>query len=218
METPTRVLLVEGNSDKHVVQNLWWAYHGEPPFKVEVKDGVERLIETLEVMLKVGNIERLGAVIDADEDVGGRWRMIQEIATAAGFDNVGQVPDADGSVFVRRPGPVSTLGIWLMPDNSVPGRLEDFVASMVPTGDWLWEHARKVVAELPRERVRYKATHHAKVHVHTWLAWQEEPGIPMGRAVTRKFLQNDGAGAQRFVAWLRRLMVEDSPCATESTS
>jgi len=209
MLTPARVLLVEGNSDKHVIENLWWAHHGVPPFKVEVKEGVERLLETLEVTLKVGNIERLGVVVDADEDVDARWRTIREIAIAAGFGDVTQAPDRVGSVFVRGSGPVPVLGIWLMPDNSVPGRLEDFVSTMVPAGDWLWEHAGRVVAELPRDQVRFKTVHRTKAHVHTWLAWQEEPGIPMGRAVTRKFLESDGSGAQLFVAWLRRLMVDE---------
>jgi hypothetical protein len=46
---------------------------------------------------------------------------------------------------------------------------------------------------------------HAKALIHTWLAWQKEPGQPMGQAITAKALQSDTAIAAKFVDWLNQL-------------
>ena len=41
--------------------------------------------------------------------------------------------------------------------------------------------------------------------MHTWLAWQEEPGIPLGLAVTKRYLDVDHVLARQFLQWLQRL-------------
>jgi hypothetical protein len=51
-----------------------------------------------------------------------------------------------------------------------------------------------------------------KAHVHTWLAWQEEPGTPMGLAITKKYLKNvHSEPCLRFISWIRRLYGLDAP-------
>jgi hypothetical protein len=47
--------------------------------------------------------------------------------------------------------------------------------------------------------------HCSKAFIHTWLAWQKDPGLPMGRAITAKALSADSAIAVSFVNWLNRL-------------
>jgi hypothetical protein len=42
--------------------------------------------------------------------------------------------------------------------------------------------------------------------VHTFLAWQEEPGRPMGESITRRYFQIDAPEALNFVEWIRRLL------------
>ena len=44
-----------------------------------------------------------------------------------------------------------------------------------------------------------------KAEVHSWLAWQGEPGKPYGQAMMARYFQHDAAVAARFVAWFRRL-------------
>jgi hypothetical protein len=41
--------------------------------------------------------------------------------------------------------------------------------------------------------------------IHTWLAWQKRPGIPMGLAITAHYLDASAPAAQLFVRWIRRL-------------
>ena len=40
---------------------------------------------------------------------------------------------------------------------------------------------------------------------HTWLAWQETAGMPMGQAITARVLRHDCAIALTFVKWLQHL-------------
>ena len=55
---------------------------------------------------------------------------------------------------------------------------------------------------------RFVEIHRAKAVIHTWLAWQSEPGVRMGAAVTRKYLEPQAPTALAFVAWLNQLLHE----------
>ena len=50
-----------------------------------------------------------------------------------------------------------------------------------------------------------RRVHFAKAKIHTWLAWQEDPGTPMGSAVTKKYLTTTPPICQAFVNWLNAL-------------
>lgn len=97
------------------------------------------------------------------------------------------------------------LGVWLMPDNTNLGMLETFVKQLVPTGDRLLARAELTVNAIPAEdrRFRHKVD---KACIHTWLAWQEEPGIGMGTAIRSLYLKAEAPAAIRFVSWLERLV------------
>jgi hypothetical protein len=95
-----------------------------------------------------------------------------------------------------------------MPDNSLPGMLEDFVRMLIPQGDELASEADGVLSTIEDKGLqRYAPQDRSKAFIHTWLAWQEEPGRPMGAAITRKYLIPDSSQADVFAAWLRRLFL-----------
>ncbi|MFZ2170123.1 MAG: DUF3226 domain-containing protein, partial [Methylococcaceae bacterium] len=50
--------------------------------------------------------------------------------------------------------------------------------------------------------------HHSKAVVHTYLAWQHEPGRPLGQAITAKVLDPSHSLAKNFADWLKRLFVD----------
>jgi hypothetical protein len=105
-----------------------------------------------------------------------------------------------------------TVGIWLMPNNEDRGMLEDFLAALIPDyqGNRLWQHVTESVGAIPREEVRFPDARKSKVLIHTWLAWQNEPGKPFGQAITANYLSARTAGSEALIQWLRRLFV-DSP-------
>lgn len=41
--------------------------------------------------------------------------------------------------------------------------------------------------------------------MHTWLAWQEHPGMPFGTAMDIGFLDHQAGLAQRFTAWFTQV-------------
>lgn len=92
-----------------------------------------------------------------------------------------------------------------MPDNQVNGMLEDFVA-MLAADDVLMNRSEIVLQSLEDDNIqRYKAVHRPKAKIHTYLAWQDEPGKPMGQAITAKVLNPQSPIATVFVDWLNRL-------------
>ena len=98
------------------------------------------------------------------------------------------------------------IGVWIMPDNNNNGMLEDFVAFLIPDGDNLLPEVDSALANIEEKGLnRYKLIHHSKARIHTWLAWQEDPGTPMGAAVTKKYLTTIPPICQEFVNWLNAL-------------
>ena len=52
---------------------------------------------------------------------------------------------------------------------------------------------------------RYKQVHRSKAKIHTFLAWQDEPGKPIGQAITARILNPDAEEAKAFIGWLNKL-------------
>lgn len=204
-------LLVEGTSDFGVIRNLWARHHpGDVPFDVEVRFGLSNLREAFKGSLLGSGIERLGVVVDADDAVASRWQGFYQVLVERGYRPVPKTLPAAGLVLRRPDRSVPVVGVWVMPNNQEGGRLEDFVSFLVPEGDVLWEHAGSVIDELPAELRKFKPAHRAKAHVHTWLAWQKEPGLRLGPAVERRLLDAEVPEAAAFVAWLRELFVAET--------
>jgi hypothetical protein len=208
--TDWRKLFVESPNDKHVILHLLRC-HGllqpdkEPStFAVKPLHGDANILKRLRLEVKKQDeegLERIGVIIDADADLAKRWRDIQTILAGGGYTNLPERPAPEGTIIEQESRP--TVGIWIMPDNEIPGNLETFVSLLVPAGDVLWPHAADVIQQLPDRRFADKDT--GKAHVHTWLAWQQSPGTPMGWAITRKFLDPTAPHAHTLLAWLRRL-------------
>jgi len=95
-----------------------------------------------------------------------------------------------------------------MPDNRSPGTLEHFLSQLVPPGNPTWAYAGDVTRAARNLGAPFQEKDHAKSVLHTWLAWQESPGLPFGIALTARLFKTDGPEALRFAAWFRRLFVE----------
>ena len=92
------------------------------------------------------------------------------------------------------------VGVWIMPNNKLPGMLEDFVATLSEPDDPLMAKADNVLNELEAEKIqRYKVVHRAKAKIHSYLAWQDEPGKPMGVSITAHVLNPDSPSGIKFL-------------------
>ncbi len=204
---PKRLLLVEGKDDLFVVSNLLEENRVPQVFSIKELGGIDPLLEDLPTRLKAQNEERLGVLIDADESLESRWRSVKNILTTAGYKTVPEAPDAAGTILREEDLPI--FGAWLMPDNRASGMLEDFMRYLVPADDTLWKRAEACIASIPEDEKRF-GVHRTKAQLHTWLAWQEEPGSPMGLAITKRYLDPNTVEARAFIQWLERLFVEES--------
>ncbi|HEX8391752.1 MAG TPA: DUF3226 domain-containing protein [Longimicrobium sp.] len=206
-------LLVEGKDDKHVVWGLCESYGVPQTFDVKDAEGLDPLLDLISVQLRGSGIERVGVVADADSEVASRWASIERILRTHGYEDVPSAPVAEGTIVLQSGKPV--VGVWLMPDNTTAGMLEDFVAALIPARDPLLSRAADAVDNIPVEERRFSPAHRSKALIHTWLSWQEEPGSPMGQAIGKRDLDAEAPHAQRFMRWLTRLMVDAPPAAPD---
>jgi len=200
-------LLVEGSDDQHCVIHLmkrhdvdWDNAISLLPYVCDCK-GFVPLLASLSVSAK--SYQRLGIMVDANADIHHRWIQLKESLSRAGVI-LPEFPDASGVIF---PGmyPDWKVGVWLMPDNRNQGRLEEFLRGLVPGDNTCWAYAGEATSHAKGLGARFADTEFAKARIHTWLAWQETPGLPFGTAITAKYFGVDSPEALRFVQWFRRL-------------
>jgi hypothetical protein len=205
-------LLVEGKNDDRVIQalcqhhNIPELFDILPPITKERNGGgVEALLKLFRLQLKASDKRAIGIVLDANHDIEKRWRQVTQIVEQSiATEKLPLQPQAGGLIVPAAASHLPRVGIWLMPDNQALGMLEDFVAYLIPDADQLRPHVDTALAGLEAAQLnRYKQR--SKAFIHTWLAWQEPPGLPMGAAITAKSLSADSPQAQAFVIWLNRL-------------
>ncbi len=198
-------LLVEGKNDQHVVWALCELYDIPENFSIVIPgEGVEDLLKSIPTRLKTSKSEMLGILLDADQDIKGRWASVCSKLEQAGYLDLPKKPDENGTIIEREKMP--RVGIWIMPNNKLSGMLEDFVSCLLPDNNKLGVKAESVLADIESESLnKYPDIHHQKAFIHTWLAWQETPGQPMGLAITAHALKHDQEIAQKFVGWLNKL-------------
>jgi hypothetical protein len=199
-----RVLVVEGPDDKHVFLAILKRYQFAPSFEIKDEGGFEKLLARLSVRLKPGtDVKRIGVVVDADANVMARWQILKGTLNRAGYESAPDEPDPAGSIVDHEILP--RVGVWIMPNNTLPGMLEDYLTFLVPAGDVLFERASRCISDIPVDERRFADVHSTKALIHTWLAWQEDPGTPLGLAITKRYFESDGPHVQAVLARLNRL-------------
>lgn len=211
--SPKRFLLVEGPNDKHVVWALLKHHKVPETFKVEEISGVDERIQNARVRLKAlrtaESMERLGIVLDADDDLSKRWQQLRTALQDTAGVQLPEVPTKEGTIVELSGGRM--FGAWLMPNNVLPGKIEDFLTFLVPTSDALLSRVDNFLNALPSRQdcpARFPDKDRIKARVHSWLAIQREPGKPMGTAITARYLDAEAPMASEFLEWLRRLFVQ----------
>ena len=193
------VLLVEGLDDKHVVRHLSDRQEEMPIICIFDKGGIEGLLEDIGLELRVPGRRALGIVADANEDLNARWSAVANRLREEKI-KVPDYPDPEGTIINGSP----RVGIWLMPDNSSSGELEDFVAEMVPDDDPIWPRARRYIDCIPEADRKFTEKKIQRARIHAWLAAREDPR-QMGAAIGARDLHVDGALSTTFAEWLRQL-------------
>lgn len=209
-----RILIVEGTDDEHTVKHICGA-HGIPELNFKGQGGYDSALKTFLVQVKseAGKQEcdvSIGLIVDADSDVRERWESIKRHLLNLGYRDFPNepLPPAEGSIIEY--GDLPRVGIWIMPNNQQPGILEHFLEMCIGTDDVLIRYARECVGNIePRLRL-FSEIREQKAVLHTWLAWQEDPGRPYGQAIKNNSINARSEQATNFAAWLSSLYSEDS--------
>lgn len=204
-------LLVEGNNDLHILMQLCNHYNVEETFDIVNCEGKDNLMSQLNLRLSHPSINQIvGVLVDADLDCKCRYKQIADILKPYGYE-LPDVPPKDGLILRPDEEGKACIGIWIMPDNSSQGMIEDFALSLIDPMDVLLQKAESTIVEIEEEKIcRYKPVHRSKAKLHTYLAWNDEPGLPIGQAIKKNLLNADSEYAQVFMSWIFRLYNQKS--------
>ncbi|SLM27990.1 conserved hypothetical protein [Desulfamplus magnetovallimortis] len=202
-----KVLLVEGKSDCHVILALCEYHHISETFGIYECENDEALLKRLNALIiQPLPPETIGVVMDTDDSgASSRWQQIQQKIKDHGY-LFPEMPNEKGSILPDNSGK-PLIGIWLMPNNQDPGMLEDFLMEMAEESAM---NAASQCVETAKQGgfTHFKQPHYSKAIIHTYLAWQDEPGKPLGQSVTAHALRPDTEIALIFVEWLSNLFKE----------
>jgi hypothetical protein len=205
-----KMLYVEGKKDKLVIAELAeangipWSKDKEPIFIKEVGGDAELVdADRIATRLSESGLQVIGLIVDADENPAARWQSLQSACAKSIPDMPTELPST-GLIHTMASG--INLGIWMMPDNQLRGMLETFLADFIDgSTDAVWQYAQSVVLEAKVRGASFTPTQQDKANVHTWLAWQDEPGQQLHTSLQTKTLNGQHPKAQEFVNWLKQL-------------
>ena len=196
---PSKLLLVEGQDDKHVVEHLRRKLAPDLTFSCRDTGGSDPLLKAIPLEMRQDDRSALGILVDANADATARWQAIGDRLHSEQLRLPGR--PKDGGTIIEGD---LRVGVWLMPDNSQPGELENFVAELVPEEDPVWPLAERYVDGIPSGDRQFSPMKEMRAKLHAWLATREEPRM-MGAAIGAGSLDTSAPAAQALVAWLTAL-------------
>lgn len=203
------ILLVEGSDDKHVVWNLCKCRNVKENFSVKDCGSIDNVLKMFDLSINEQSTkyDYVGIVVDADANIESRWNSIKDkISKSEKYTNIPKKLPSSGLVLEPIEKYSPKIGVWIMPNNNTEGMLEDFVSLLADKEDVLMKEADKILISLEERSIqKYKKVHRAKAKIHSFLAWQDEPGKPMGQAITAKILDSNSDKADSFINWLGEL-------------
>ena len=185
---------MEGATDKRVIPYLMeangvaWEPDGQPVVHIEPNNGIEALLRqgVIESELRASGLEALGVMVDANGGADRCWGRIRDRCRGEFECLPEEIPE--GGLEVDHPDG-ARFGVWIMPDNRFCGMLEDFLIRLIPEAcEDLHRLAQHCVAEAARNGASFRDVHRRKAEIHTWLAWQDEPGRQLHQAVHHRLL------------------------------
>ena len=214
-----RVLLVEGQDDKHIV---WQICRRDTASFATTREGYAMRVALLSTGTEFLIAERgsrsevisairqevttrqraVGVLVDADADPSVCWSELVKgfSRTPISFP---ATPNPAGLIIPEQPG-VPRIGVWMMPDNQSAGELEDFVRQMMPVAAPVWPEAQCYIDNIPPDLRRFARGKTDKAKLYAWLSTQREPAR-MGAAISDGDLEISGPLCQDFVSWLADL-------------
>ncbi|MCX8020702.1 MAG: hypothetical protein N2747_09440 [Chitinophagaceae bacterium] len=198
-------LLVEGNDEFHLISSICNRMSIQENFQIIDCKGFNNVKKNIPLIYKGSGVKRIGIVIDANSNFTERIQFVKTILKNLEF-NTDTSETKHGFIFKHTFDEEKRAGFWIMPDNKQDGKLEDFIRFLVPDDDQLMPYVDKALSEIEIKGLnKYKPKDKIEAQIHTWLAWQEKPGLPFGLAIASKFLSTESPLCNQFVSWIKNL-------------
>ncbi len=215
-----RILLVEGQDDKHMV----WQLCDQNPsfdasreytemsvtltdqrttFQIVDKGNSSELLKSVPQEVVTKGRKTVGVMIDTDADLEKRWDQLVECFGQREIA-LPQSPKSAGTIILPKQDYMPRVGIWLMPDNVSQGELEDFAIGMIPSDDDVWELSQRFVDSIPNSSRKFQPNKISKAKLYAWLATRKEP-CRMGAAVGTGDLEPTSPPCRALLTWLTDL-------------
>lgn len=204
-------LVVEDTDLQGVVIGLmmhyveWGKTEEEWPVFVRGKKGKSNVFKPkeLKVEMKASGVKRIGIVVDANSDLKATWDQVSQFCKQLGGNPPRDCPKEGLIVPIAD----QIFGAWIMPNNQMEGMVENLCHGLVPaSAEELWKFALNCAETAKNEKnAPFSPDHLAKAHIHTWLAWQKNPGERLGVAITGGTLEHVSDDAKAFVKWFMTL-------------
>jgi len=215
----SRVLFVEGSSDKTIIKEILNIYlphwkitrkrsgSSQPQIDIQDLQGIRNITpDKIFNQLADPNVPALGIVIDADSSASDQWQEIcqtcQSVEQLRSISFPSQIPE---NGFICSVSDDQKFGIWIMPDNRLPGMLETLLSQLIPNDrEDLWTHLQNSVSQAKQLGATFDDKHLDKAHIYTWLAWHHKPGAWL-KTGERAVFNFDHPQVHAFVDWLKTL-------------
>ncbi len=199
------LLLVEGTNDLHIISAFCGVQQIPKVFKIENCDSDSKVLKKLDAYINSSvPINKIAIVLDADEKGFEQRKQSVEailnrndIITENIYYTNGAIIHSDNC----------RIGVWIMPNNQDYGRIEDFIIGLIDTKAIDYAKATSIEAKA-KKLGDFKDVHISKAIVHSYLAWQDEPGCPIGQSITKQVLKPNTETAQIFKNWLLNMFVD----------
>ena len=195
-------MLVEGQRDKYVVNEICNRHRMDLGFDIKVKNDIGQLLDGIAPEILASRSRSVGILTNANDDLRKRWNEIRDRVYNVGVE----LPESPGQMgcIVQTEG-MPRIGVWLMPDNTSTGELENFVANMIPEDDKVWPLSKRYITTIPEPAFAEKKRMRAQLYA--WLATRKNPKH-MSTAIEDNDLEIDGMLCQTLIAWLGGLFGE----------
>lgn len=208
-------LIVEGNDAIALTRicmrrglNPPKGYRNTQKFKAEFvisAKGIDKVNTALIEELQSPDVTRIGVIVDANN-----------VGVEARFDSLKNTIENILEITLPAEAVVSNqgfgyqvtedlfIGIWIMPNNETEGYLEHFLCTLIPPENEVWNFANQKVEELMNQAFcEFTTVKKQKALLHTYLAWKESPGLPMGTAIQANYINGLSTNANDFITWFK---------------
>lgn len=202
------IFISAGNDELHLVQHLGPEIKAgfkevlpDDRFAKEVALSDDTVLTRLKLAFKTDPSSTICVICDAETRTAQQlWNRFIPVLRDAGYSLVPDRLPATGLILDQPD--YHRIGIWIMPNNTDTGMIEDFYLRAIPDEDRELNLAHAFVTSIPNPKFGIKIS---KSKYRVWLAIQKVPFGP-AQALSTKQVSRERGEIPAFIQWLSKLL------------